>query len=370
MSYLYNPNPVPIFNNAGQFASGALAYFYSGSTTTPLVVYQDAALTVPHTIPVVANIVGTFPPIYIPYGTYSVRITDADGAILYYAPGIDNPAPPSSGGGIVVTQSQIFQTGFPIMLFRTGQLDGFVRMNGRTLGSLASNATEYAADNAADLFSFLWQNLPDSIATVSGGRGASASSDFTANKTIVIPTMQGYLAAGVDDMGTTAANVIQVSGNVAVATGFAATTIAPVPANLAVGMNMIINGTAAGKIISISGTTVTLDTNWTGATGTFAFRASFFSDAQQVGANAGVQTIKLTTDQMPSHTHTVTDPGHHHGLNFNVAYAPGGGGAVSGGGAIGQTADATTGITLGNTGGGNPFDNLQPSRLFSWYLKL
>jgi hypothetical protein len=368
MSNLWNPVPVPVFTSTGAFAAGALAYFYTDNSTTPLIVYRDSTLTSPYTWPVVADNTGVFPPIYIPYVTYRRRIVTADGVLISDAGNIDNPAPPSGGGGIVVTADQIFQTGDPVPRLRTGTMTGFVRMNGRTLGSALSAATEYAAADAASLFAFLWNNLPDSIATVSSGRGATAVADFAANKTIVIPTMQGYLAAGVDDMGAAAAGRIQAitTCNPPGGSGVIPVTSA---AGIAVGQNVWINGLAAGVVNSISGLNVTISTSPPlGAA--VSWRSSFFSDAQQIGAAAGAANAIMTAAQMPAHDHGWNDPGHTHNIKSSGGgvNVPALGNVPSG--AFAPTETATTGITFNSAGGGQPMGILQPTRLFTWYQKL
>ena len=64
---------------------------------------------------------------------------------------------------------------------------GWVRCNGRTIGSASSGATERANADAEDLFLFLWTNFADAQCAVSSGRGASAAADWAANKTIALP---------------------------------------------------------------------------------------------------------------------------------------------------------------------------------------
>ncbi len=367
MSYLWNPVPAPVFTSTGAFAAGALAYFYLDDSTTPLTVYRNSALTSPWTWPVVASNTGVFPPIYIPYVTYRRRITTADGVLISDTGNIDNPAPPGTAG-IVVTADQIFQTGDPVPRFRAGTMTGFVRMNGRTLGSALSGATEYAAADAANLFAFLWNNLPNTIAAVSSGRGATAVADFAANKTIVIPTMQGYLAAGVDDMGTTAAGIIQAITTCNPPGGSGVIPVTSVT-GIAVGQNVWINGLAAGVVNSISGLNVTISTSPALGAGV-SWRSSFFSDAQQIGVAAGAANAIMTTAQMPAHDHNWNDPGHAHNIKASGGGAnlPALGNVPSG--AFAPTESALTGITFNSAGGGQPMGILQPTRLFTWFMKL
>lgn len=85
----------------------------------------------------------------------------------------------------------------------------------------------------------------------------------------------------------------------------------------------------------------------------------------------GVNAVTLSESQIPTHTHSVTDPGHAH----HVAMTGGNGSGSStptvlrdnnGDGATGSTASdaaqaTTTGITVGNTGGGGEHTNMQPT---------
>lgn len=57
---------------------GALLYFYENGTSTPKVVYQDIALSTPHTNPVVASSAGVFAPIFLA-GTYRVELKNSLG---------------------------------------------------------------------------------------------------------------------------------------------------------------------------------------------------------------------------------------------------------------------------------------------------
>lgn len=368
-SNIFDPRPTTYYDENEQIASGAKAYFFEANTNTPLTVYTDQGLTTPHTFPVIANSRGVLPVIYLPYVDYRVLIRSAADITIYDAPYVPNQAPPASGGGITVTSTQIFRTGFAMWLPATGPLDGFVRMNGRTIGNTSSGATEYAGASAQSLFTWLWTNQSNSYAPVSTGRGASAADDWVANKTIVVPSMQGRIPVGADDMGGTAANVIQVSTTANVTNAVNTITVSSA-SGLARGMTVILAGVASGTITAISGTTVTLSASYAGSTATgVTLRASFFGDAQAAGAPGGSQTITQTTAELAQHNHTINDPGHSH--LYKVGGLTGTD-AASGTTAIGtpSTLPATTGITINNAGQALPTQIIQPGMIGTFYIKL
>lgn len=95
-------------------------------------------------------------------------------------------------------------------------------------------------------------------------------------------------------------------------------------------------------------------------------------DGATLGARGGTQNHTLTSAQIPAHAHPVTDPGHLHtsdssvrlpssGNNF-ATYFAGGTGTV-------PSNTATTGITVGNTGGGGTHNNMQPSLVVQFIIK-
>jgi microcystin-dependent protein len=80
----------------------------------------------------------------------------------------------------------------------------------------------------------------------------------------------------------------------------------------------------------------------------------------------GSSYITLTTGQMPSHSHTVTDAGHSHTITGSNETSFTSGGAVAavqmdGAEAAGSTNTATTGITIASAGSSQAHDNRQPS---------
>jgi len=114
------------------------------------------------------------------------------------------------------------------------------------------------------------------------------------------------------------------------------------------------NGTAAGRLTQVDGTTL--------------------------GAAGGTDTVTLTSSQIPAHTHPITDPGHFHTTTVHRAGANGGdgGGArwnvqtVTDYGPFGVASDTkTTGITVNaNTGGDGAHSNTQPTAVTNKIIKV
>jgi microcystin-dependent protein len=202
------------FDDLGKPLSGGLLYFIeAGTTSTPQNAYQDSALTIAHPNPITLDSAGRVPQFYLADGSIKIRLTDSAGVQQLVADNVLVVGPSSgSGGGGSVDATTVLATGDIKVKYGTGTLSGFVRANGRTIGSASSGATERANADAQALFEYLWG--ADANLTVSSGRGASANADWTANKTIALPDFRGRVLAGMDDMGNTAAGRLTSAGAV------------------------------------------------------------------------------------------------------------------------------------------------------------
>lgn len=192
---------------------GARAFFYVGGTTTPLETYRSYDLGAVNLLPnpVVTDGAGFFPAVFFDEADlfYRVRVTTQSGSLIYDVDGLPIIGPTGGGGGGAVTPvdpDAVMKTGDYKMRHGTGVLSGFVRANGRSIGSATSGATERANSDVQALFEHLWAT--DTALAVGGGRGASANADWLANKPLSLPDFRGRAPIGLDTMGNSAASVV------------------------------------------------------------------------------------------------------------------------------------------------------------------
>lgn len=299
----------------GKPDAGWLLYLYAANSSTPVTAYKDTALTsgleLPWPIP--ADSSGMMPAFWLADGSYRARATSADGSRAFFdlssvlALGASSGSAPSGG----VDPNAIFQTGDTMFQEVSGSRAGWVRDNGRTIGSATSGASERANSDCQALFEWLWNNFSDSICPVPSGRGASSTADWGANKQITLIDKRGVSAIGLDDMGNS----------------------------------------AAGKFTGVS------------------FESGNETTA---GSIAGENTHTLTSAELAAHTHPITDLGHTHPIaQANVRAIGSSTTDLIGGGLTGTGQIATTGITVdANTGGGGAHNTVQRSITGTWYRKL
>lgn len=90
----YTPNPFE-FDANGVPLAGALLFFYTTGTSSPLNTYQDVALTTANTNPVVADANGRFGSIFlVPSTAYKVILQNSAGVQIW----TEDPVGPASGG--------------------------------------------------------------------------------------------------------------------------------------------------------------------------------------------------------------------------------------------------------------------------------
>lgn len=207
------------FDELGSPLSGGKLFFIqAGTTSTPQNAYYDTALTLPLPNPYTLDAAGRITAFYLADGQIKVRLTSATGVTQIEQDNLLVIGPSSGGGGGgTVDPTTVFQTGDCLWLDIQGTRTGWVRDNGRTIGSASSGATERANADTSALFVYLWNTFSNTVCPVSTGRGANAAADFAANKTITLPDKRGYVPGGLDDMGNSAAgryaNVPVVSGD-------------------------------------------------------------------------------------------------------------------------------------------------------------
>lgn len=83
-----------VFDGNGNPVPGAKATFYNSGTTTLQTVYTDAALSVPHPSPVVADAYGVMPPVFMAGAQAKAVVTYSSGAALRTI----DPVPKSTAG--------------------------------------------------------------------------------------------------------------------------------------------------------------------------------------------------------------------------------------------------------------------------------
>lgn len=193
---------------------------------------------------------------------------------------------------------------------------GWVLASGATIGNASSGGTSRANADTENLFTLLWSSFSNTELAIQDSSGSAS--------------VRGASAA-VD---------------------YAANKRMPLPdlrGRVPVGKDDLGGSAASRMATSITGTTL--------------------------GAAGGTERHTLTASEMPTHTHSVTDPGHSHEQRGE---GPGGSGGrimrvatnASTSNAGVTTAAAYTGISLANAGSGSSHLNTQPSLILGYIIKL
>jgi hypothetical protein len=300
---------VPQFDLTGKIAPGCKLYVVqAGTVSTPQNAYQDSSLTLLQPNPMLCDAAGRLPQWFVADGSIKLRLTDKNGVQIFAQDGLlVVGASSGGGGGSPVDPTTILATGDMKVAYGTGILSGFVRANGRTIGSATSGATERANADCSALFQYLWG--ADANLAVSGGRGASAAADWAANKTLTLPDWRGKTIAGIDDMGAGDSGTLTGATPV---TGNAFTLGAKYGASArAIAQNNLPN--VAPSFAGSSGSVSVLSTNTNNVFGTPSGPQTAAS-----GGGVGALTGTFSTTQITS-TGTSTPSGTVSSINGNVA---------------------------------------------------
>lgn len=193
------------FTSQGVPLVGGKLYIFQTGTLAPQSAYTDSGLTNALPNPMTLDSSGRIPQFFLADGTIKARLTDSSGATQAEWDNllVIGPSGGSGGGGATVDPTAIFQTGDVMWLDQSGVRSGWVRDNGRTIGSATSGAAERANSDCQALFTFVWNTFSDTLCPVIGGRGGNAAADWSANKQITLPDKRGRSAFGLADMGST-----------------------------------------------------------------------------------------------------------------------------------------------------------------------
>jgi hypothetical protein len=110
--------------------------------------------------------------------------------------GLTTPLSVSQGGtGSSIAAASAFTTGDVKLTLKTVADPGWIMINDGTIGDISSGATTRANGDTLALYTLVWTNCANLQCPVTGGRGASAAADFSAEKAIALPGMLGRALA-------------------------------------------------------------------------------------------------------------------------------------------------------------------------------
>jgi len=194
----------------GQPVLCQVSFFVAGTPATLQNAYADFGLTQPLSNPISCDQTGRVPMFWLADGLIHVRMIDGNGlSIVDTTMQVLGPSSGGGGGGSTVDPTTIAATGDLKWKLDKDPIAGWVRINGLTIGTTGSGATERANTDAQSLYVYVWtkfsQPSGNVICPVAGGLGASALADFNAGKQLTLQDMRGRTLFGLDDMGNSSA---------------------------------------------------------------------------------------------------------------------------------------------------------------------
>jgi len=319
------------FDNNGNPLTSGTVDFYAPNTTNRMTTWKNSGETIVNTNPVVLDAAGRA--IIYGQGTYRQVVKDSLGNLIWdqltAAPGTSGGGASNVGDGNAVGSvkmwaglvapaqyqfaygQQVLRASFPDLLNAITLTSSVICTSGSAVLSGIVDTTQIAVGSNVEVSCVPGTGTVIAVTPSTVTLSSTANISTTVNAvffpfgngngatTFTLPDLRGYVVAGRDNMG----------------------------------------GTAANRLTS----------------------TYFGKSADALGANGGSQNVTLTLAEMVGHTHNViyNDPGHNHTLNYATNFATtGASNAVTPtlGGTANTTATATstTGITVSNdySGGG------------------
>jgi len=245
-----------------------------------------------------------------------------DGNIYYSLINANTTTPATTANWALLVAPQAIPTGTCWEFYGTTlPSGGWIWPDGGSIGNASSNATNTANVSTLNLFTQIWNQFPNTIAQLynsSGSpisRGSTAAADWAANNAIKILDRRGYVAAGWQ----------------------------------------LMNSGTSPELLSLE--------NTQGINGDI------------LGETGGEQSHVDVIAEMPSHTHFAFN--NNYGSPASVTEMsttnyPAAENSIGGGGNIdihGLASQSNVGLTSAN-GGGGPHNNVQPTVIMNYILKL
>lgn len=248
---------------------------------------------------------------------------------------------------------------------------GWLFVSGKTIGNASSGGTARANADTQTLFEGLWNSYSNTdlpiqdSSGVASTRGASASADYAANKRLPLLDARGRVLAAIDNLGGTAANILQRSTTINTTNASTSATVASA-VGIYTGMYVVSTNVPVGTYITdISGTTITLSAAATATASGTSARFSIVGDAQTAGKKGGSDGHQLSRQQLP----TISGGWANAGLDISSPFGTGfsiTSNAASGGGGGGST-KKNLNLDFGADGYHN---NVQPTLVLPFIIKL
>jgi hypothetical protein len=295
MAVLTPPPKTAFVDAAGEPLVGGQLYTYTAGTTTLQATYTDSTATTANTNPIILDSRGEAD-VWLGGAIYKFVLKDADGALIWT---VDNISAPTAAVSPVLSGNVT--------------IDSNTSSPALTITQTGTGAAFKVQDSAdPDVTPF----IVDSTGQVGIGTATPVSALEIASPGVFTGAW-AYMPAG------TRALFYQ--------------SVAPTGWTQYTGIN-----DRALRVVSGTG----------GGTGGTTVYSTYFNGSFTVGSTA------ISTAQMPSHTHTLTDPGHAHtlpagGTSSSGGVQPTGSGPIA---AYPATTASTTGITIANTGSGTAMD--------------